>query len=361
MFEINNLFHPIRNAVTRQVTAENVFGKPHASAMTCFGSEQGLADSRRLGQPDSLMAAARDLGTGFKVRPCSLIQPGMVIPILDYDGPAVIRHFWIGTRAQFLRNLILRVYWDGASEPAIETPIGDFFCNAGPAFYGEVHALLINVNPTNALHSYIPMPFRKHARVTVESRMDIEVPVFYSFTITEEPVAEDEYYLHAFFNRENPTRAKVDYTILPKIQGTGRYLGTYMTWHQHAPGWWGEGEVRMFLDGDTDFATLCGTGTEDYFGGAWNFQKPFTAPFLGCPHLEPEEPGSRHAMYRFHVPDPILFQHELRVTCQCIGWQDDDRYLPLQDDISSVAYWYQHGPTHSPLPPLGNAKELAID
>ncbi len=144
--------------------------------------------------------------------------------------------------------------------------------------------------------------------------------------------------------------------ILDGVQGVGHFVGTYMAWQQNSQGWWGEGEIKVFLDGDDEYPTLCGTGTEDYFGGAWGFG----APFLGYPFGQTDfKVGNRHGVYRFHIMDPIRFQQDIRITMQAIGWRSEGRYLPLQDDIASVAYWYQSEP-HTAFPTLGNRDHLEV-
>ncbi len=141
-----------------------------------------------------------------------------------------------------------------------------------------------------------------------------------------------------------------------------------MFWQQNSAGWWGEGEIKFFMDGDVEFPTICGTGTEDYFGGAWCFRGNYNGPFLGYPLGDSgfnadappaSRPGNRHILYRFHIMDPIRFEQDLRVTIQAIGWRSEGRYLPLQDDISSVAYWYQAEP-HAPFPALGTRDQLEV-
>ena len=140
-----------------------------------------------------------------------------------------------------------------------------------------------------------------------------------------------------------------------------------MAWQQNTDGWWGEGEFKAFIDGDKEFPTICGTGTEDYFGGAWCFGANYTAPFLGYQDLTIQDQaghpmgrhGNRHIMYRFHLLDPIRFQKDLRVTMQAIGWRSEGRYLPLQDDLASVAYWYQAEP-HAAFPKLPDRDGLEI-
>ncbi len=258
------------------------------------------------------------------------------------------------------RDLILRIYWDGADTPGVETPLGDFFCN-GWKKNVSIQALPINVNSSGGLNCYFPMPFRKHARVTLENRSPGDVAEFYytiNYALTDIP--DDEAYFHAQFRRANPLPYKQEYVILDGIEGKGHYVGVYMAWQQNSEGWWGEGEFKAFLDGDGEFPTFCGTGTEDYFGGAWCFGSNYSAPFLGYPLGESDRrPGNRHGLYRFHVLDPIRFEKDIRLTMQALGWRSWGRFLPLQDDISSVAYWYQTHPA-KPFPPLPSFDELEI-
>ena len=139
--------------------------------------------------------------------------------------------------------------------------------------------------------------------------------------------------------------------MIDGIRGQGHYVGAFMSWQQNNDGWWGEGEIKMFIDGDDQYPTICGTGTEDYFGGAWSFQGEYSAPFLGFYTVRGEnmKVGARMTMYRFHVHDPVFFKSDLRVTIQALGWRAETRFLPLQDDIASVVYWYQTLPT-APFP-----------
>ena len=146
-------------------------------------------------------------------------------------------------------------------------------------------------------------------------------------------------------------------------------MGTYIAWGVNNSGWWGEGEVKFYLDGDHDFPTICGTGTEDYFGGAWNFEYPpgeygeFSAPYSGLPQiLRPDglyRSQQRFGLYRWHIMDPIRFQQDLRLTIQALGWRSEGRYLPLQDDIASTAFWYQAEP-HAPFPALPGRNLLEV-
>jgi hypothetical protein len=176
-------------------------------------------------------------------------------------------------------------------------------------------------------------------------------------------------YFHAQWRRSNPLAYKTVHTLLDGVAGTGHYVGTYLAWQVNNKGWWGEGEIKFYLDGDKDFPTICGTGTEDYFGGAWNFEHPkgeygvYSTPFLGLPQvIKPDglySSQQRFGMYRWHIMDPIRFEENLRVTIQALGWRSEQRYLPLQDDIASVAFWYQTEP-HSPHPPLPDIDGLEI-
>jgi hypothetical protein len=166
-----------------------------------------------------------------------------------------------------------------------------------------------------------------------------------------EPVPDTALHLHAHWRRENPVRYGVPYTLLDDVEGAGQFVGTFVSWQQNNDGWWGEGEIKMFIDDDDEFPTICGTGTEDYFGGAWCFGEDYSAPYLGYQKVSGEGTGARLTMYRFHVLDPVFFRKRLRITLQALGWRSRTRYLPLQDDVASVAYWYQEL-SDRPLPEL---------
>jgi hypothetical protein len=169
-------------------------------------------------------------------------------------------------------------------------------------------------------------------------------------------------YFHAQWRRSMTTREYPEHVILAGVQGRGHYVGTYLAWSQFSNGWWGEGEVKFYVDGDADYPTICGTGTEDYFGGAWCFgggqdTETYSTPFLGYP-LYRNEPGEvpRHGLYRWHVMDPVRFKQDLKVTVQALGWWPNGKFEPLTDDIASVAYWYQAEP-HAPFPEMPPAHE----
>lgn len=350
----------LSNAVTRSITAENVYGEKGKGGMADLTVEP-QPEVANLGQNwGGPNACARDLGIGWKVRPCITLSQESTTTLMDVDGPGIIQHIWCTVDSKFYRDLILRIYWDGEDMPSVESPLGDFFCN-GWKIRANVLSLPINVNPSGGFNCYFPMPFRKHARITIENRAPADVHgFFYAINYAETEIADDDAYFHAQFRRTNPLQYKEDYVILDNVKGKGQYVGTYMAWQQNSSGWWGEGEFKAFIDGDSQFPTICGTGTEDYFGGAWCFGENFTAPYLGYPYGSCDDrPGNRHSLYRFHIQDPIRFTQDLRVTMQAIGWRSEGRYLPLQDDIASVAYWYQSEP-HQPFPTLGSRDDLEV-
>ena len=341
-------------AESRSITAENPRGEKGG------GGKATVETS--LHKPSAI--AARDLGVGWKCSPCAMVKAGETFTLMDIDGPAVIRHMWFAVVREHIREYIVRFYWDGEETPSVEAPLGDFFCNAWGR-PSNILALPINVNPSGGMNCFFPMPFRKHARITITNDTNEDNFVFYTFNYTLENVPEDALYFHAQWRRTNPVPYKQFYTVVDGIRGRGRYVGTFMAWQQNNTGWWGEGEILMYMDGDREHPTIIGTGTEDYFGGAWGFDsggshsESYSAPFMGyidVPHdsragavSKNMVAGSRSLLYRFHVYDPIWFQSDLTVKMQCIGWRNEGRYLPLQDDVSSVAYWYQTLP-HAPFP-----------
>ena len=350
----------LSDAKTRMVTAENVYGEKGRGGMAEL-SETPQPEVAKIGQQwDGPNAAARDLGRKWKVRPCITVPAGRTATIMDIEGPGTIQHVWVTVSEECLTDLILRVYWDDEQTPSVEAPLGHFFC-LGWKKHVDVLALPINVNPSRGMNCYFPMPFRARARVTVENRAPRDAGgLFYAITYALGDLAGDEACFHAQYRRANPLPYMEDYTIVDGIAGRGHYVGTYMAWQQNSTGWWGEGEIKFFLDGDDQFPTLCGTGTEDYFCGAWGFAANFSAPFVGYPQGACDgRAGNRHGLYRFHVMDPIRFQRDLKVTMQAIGWRSEGRYLPLQDDISSVAYWYQAEP-HAAFPALPGRDEVEV-
>lgn len=344
--------HLLSDAQSRSLSAENPTGEPGRGAL----ATEGLGAS-----------AARDLGQGWKVAPAVKIAPNSIFELGDIEGPGSIQQIWMTTTAE-TRTLILRIYWDGQETPSVEAPLGDFFAS-GWGVFAQISSLAVCVNPKNGYNCYWQMPFRRHCKITVENRAEKECVLFYQVNYQLTDVPEDAAYFHAQFRRTNPLPYAQDYVILDDVSGRGHYVGTAVAWGVNNNGWWGEGELKWFLDGE-DAPTICGTGTEDYFCGAWGFHvgnryETFTTPYAGMPvNTTPDgsEPGltqTRYGLYRWHITDPIRFRTGLKVTMQALGWRRDGRYLPLQDDIASVAYWYQTLPT-APFPDLPDRDALEI-
>ena len=343
----------LSNAVTRSISPENFDGAKGGGGRATEGTGAH---------------AATGLGQGWKVSPSVRIAPGSTFTLGEIAGSGAIQHLWLTTHRQHWRQLLFRCHWDGDEQPAIEVPIGDFFCQ-GWCELSQVSSLPVAVNPHGGFNAYWPMPFRQAAKITIENVGDQEATVYYQIDYTLTDVPDDLAYFHAQWRRSNPLPYQGVHTILDGIVGSGHYVGTYLAWGVNNSGWWGEGEIKYFLDGDGDWPTICGTGTEDYFGGAWNFDvpgqgyTPFSTPFLGlCQILRPDglyRSQQRFGMYRWHIMDPIRFAQDLRVTIQALGWRKDRRYLPLQDDIASTAFWYGRE-TSYPRPPAPSADALEV-
>jgi hypothetical protein len=284
------------------------------------------------------------------------------------EGPGVITHIWLTTHRDNWRSLVLRAYWEGSEEPAIEVPVGDFF-GQGWGRFAQLTSAVIAANPHGGFNSYWPMPFSSSARLTIEN-LGAETAVLYYQVTYETSAPEGEFgYLHAQFRRSNPLPARTTHPILELVEGRGKYAGTYIAWGVNRPGWWGEGEIKFFLDGDKEFPTICGTGTEDYFGGAWNFDVPgdgyttYSTPYLGLHQvIRPDglyHSQQRFGMYRWHLADPIYFQSDLSVNIQALGWKPGHRYQALQDDIASAALFYLDRPATA-RPRLPPVDDLAV-
>jgi hypothetical protein len=311
--------------------------------------------------------AASLLGRGWKISPSIEIGPGETALLADIEGPGTIRHVWCTTAPhRAWRGTLLRVHWDGEDDPAVEVPLGDFFCHGWNTF-AQVSSTAVAANPNGGFNAYWPMPFRRGAKITLENLSAETVTLYYQVDYELGEVADDACYLHARWRRSHPVPYGEVHTLLDGVTGAGHYVGTYLAWGVNSPGWWGEGEVKFYLDGDTGFPTICGTGTEDYFGGAWNFDVPgqgytaYTTPYLGLHQiLRPDglySSQQRFGMYRWHVRDPIHFASAIRVDIQALGWRHDGRYLPLHDDIASTALFYLDRPS-SALPPTPTLDEL---
>ncbi len=357
---MSNIFR-LSDAKSRSISPENFNGEKGKGGMATTGTGSN---------------ASRDLGQGWKVSPSVRIKSKTTFTIAEIDGSGSIQHIWMTPTGNW-RYSILRFYWDDEKEPSVECPVGDFF-GMGWGKYAKLTSLAVNVNPGSAFNCYWPMPFRKKCRITMENINTEDMILYYQvdYILTEVPA--DAAYFHAQFRRTNPLPYKENYTLIDGIKGKGHYVGTYMAWGVHNNGWWGEGEIKFYMDGDTDYATIVGTGTEDYFCGSYDFdtrQKiapgvevveytEFNTPYVGLPQVIRGDGHyqvmQRFGMYRWHINDPIRFEKDLRVTIQALGWRSDGRYLPLQDDIASVVFWYQLEP-HTTFPKLPEKDKLEVN
>ena len=354
-FSWNDITSASGQVVSRSINAENLTGAKGGAAR-----------------------AASPLGVARKGSPAVRLKAGDAVVLADIEGPGVVRHIWMTlaetTKASpyVLRDVVLRAYWDDAEKPSIEVPVGDFFCN-GFGKRTPVTSAPIVVAPNGGMNSYFRMPFRHHARLTLTSEHPVDLDQVYfqvDYTLND-PLTEETAYLHAQWRRTNGTGALgCDHVILNGVRGRGQYVGTYIGLTSLERFWWGEGEVKFFLDGDADFPTICSTGLEDYAGGAWAFQdylrkdpppnpQCFSAPYCGYPYFSARdssgasefatEMAPSHGLYRWHLPDPIYFAESIRVTLQQIGaWQDG--LFERSDDVCSTAYWYQSAGSVDPAP-----------
>ncbi len=329
--------------------------------------EKGKGGMAKVGE-GSASHAARELGTGWKVNPYIIMEPHSKAVLADIRGMGAIKHIWITDAALCGRQLILRIYFEGKENPAVEVPLSDFFCSANYNEYRQLNSMPICVNPRKGLNCYFEMPYRKGFKVELENMGEAECYVYYQIDCEEKEIEENSLYFHAQFRRVNPLHYMENYTVLDGIKGNGQYVGTYLYWGVKSNGWWGEGEFKFFIDGDEEYPTICGTGTEDYFCGAYNFDyegeyREFSNLYAGLSKVDRTDgiyaSQRRFNLYRFHITDPIYFKEDLKVTVQALGWRSGGRYLPLQDDISSVAYWYSDN-LEDVYPTLPDANGLEI-
>jgi hypothetical protein len=349
------------DAKTRSISPENFNGEKGKGGMATTGTGTG---------------PSRELGQKWKVSPSVVIKKKTIYTIAEIDGPGAIQHIWMTPTGNW-RYSILRFYWDDETTPSVEVPVGDFFC-MGWGRFAPVTSLAVVVNPGSGLNCYWPMPFHKKCRITMENIDNKDMVLYYQVDYTLTDVPKDAGYFHAQFRRVNPLPFKKDYVLVDSIKGKGQYVGTYLAYGSNKNGWWGEGEIKFFMDGDTEFPTINGTGTEDYFNGAYDFdtQKKdkegvetsayteFSGPYTGLPQVIRGDGhydiAQRFGLYRWHIMDPIRFDKDLKVTIQDLGWHNDGRYMPLQDDIASVVFWYQ-GEPHAPFPKLPTKDELEVN
>ena len=349
---LSNLYR-LSDAQTRSISPEN------------FTGEKGKGGMAKLGE-GAASHEARELGQGYKVSPYVIIQPGETFTMAEIEGPGCLQHIWLTPTGNW-RFYILRMYWDDEEEPSVEVPVGDFF-GMGWGEYAHLNSLAVCVNPGRAFNCYWQMPFGKKCRITMENIDVNPTRLYYQVDYVLTDIPDDAAYFHAQFRRPAPDREKEAYTIVDNIQGKGQYIGTFLAWQVNNNGWWGEGEIKFYMDGDQQFPTICGTGAEDYFCGSYNFDvggqyKEFSTPYSGLHQvIRPDgayQANTRFGLYRWHITDPIRFDKDLRVTIQDLGWRSGGRYLKQGSDIASVAYWYQTEP-HQAFPPLPSKDELEV-
>ncbi len=340
-------------ARTRSISPENFNGEKGAAGMATEGTGANCA---------------RDLGRGWKVSPSVRIKAGETFTVADIRDQGAIQQIWMTPTGPW-RFSILRIYWDDQEQPSVECPVGDFF-GAPWGSYARLSSLPVCINPGSAFNCYWEMPFRKRCRITMSNIGTDDMTLYYQVNYTLTDVPADCAYFHAQFRRTNPLPYKQDYTILEGVKGRGHYVGTVMGWGVNNTGWWGEGEIKFFMDGDKEWPTICGTGTEDYFCGSYNFEhqatkqyQEFCTPYAGLHQvIRPDgvyKAQTRFGLYRWHIMDPVRFEKDLRITIQALGWRSGGRYLPLQDDLCSTAFWYQTLPT-APFPALPNKDYLEV-
>ncbi len=340
------------DAVSRSISPENFSGAKGQGGMATEGTGKH---------------ASSELGQGWKVSPSVVIKAGTTFTLADIRGPGSINHIWMTPTGNW-RHSILRIYWDGETNASVECLVGDFFA-CGLGAYCQISSLAVCVNPGSAFNCYWPMPFHKRARVTMENIGSNNMTLYYQMDYTLGKVGADAGCFHAQFRSEQPMATPGLYTIVDGVQGQGQYVGTYLAITVPGTGWWGEGEIKFYLDGDTKFPTICGTGTEDYFCGSYNFENPathkyqtFSTPYSGLAQVIPADetykPGQRFGLYRWHITDPVRFRNNLKVTIQVLGWKEHGLYDPLSAEISSVAFWYQKEPhvAFGRVPELGGGR-----
>lgn len=302
------------------------------------------------------------------------LKPQSTATLADIQGSGSIRHIWFTINAQspfHLRELVLRMYWDGESDPSVEVPIGDFF-GTGFQYDDDLHGLKYHswwsmpiTVQDKALNCYFEMPFARGARITVTNEGAKEVPNLYFHIDYQQyrdaAVVANQGRFHAQWRHELTHAVPTSETagknldgknnyVLMEARGRGQYVGTILNVFGYSTGWWGEGDDMFFIDGDNDHATINGTGMEDYFNNAWAFQKEFNYPYIGYSQQGNRDWTGSHTMYRFHIPDPIYFQQSLRATIE------HGHANVRQDEYTSVAFWYQTEP-HQKLIPLPPVKE----
>ncbi|TKG89648.1 DUF2961 domain-containing protein [Puteibacter caeruleilacunae] len=356
---MDNLFM-MSDAETRSISPENITGEKGQGGR--ISPEEGNAKR----------AAKKH---GWKANPYIFIEPGEEKVLADINGSGIINHIWMTPgRDGNDRLRIIRIYWDGETNPSVEVPVGDFFCNAwGSKNQTNINSLAVCVNPLNGFNCFWQMPFRKQCKITMANLTEKQTTLYYQVDYTVTKVPKNAAYFHAQFNRVKKVPFKKEYIIADNIKGRGQYVGTFLSRGTRSDKWWGEGEVQMFIDGDTDYPTINGTGEEDYFMGSYAYKKfmdngwknfryvDYNTAYAGFHQAEHKgEYVGCFGQYRWHIYDPIRFKSDFKIQIQCLGWDDEGNYLPLEDDMSSVAFWYQTEP-HQQFPELPSKEVLNVN
>ena len=346
---LKEMFLLDKSVRSRSISPENPTGTPGGGARAVLSGEELKTHP------------ARELGEGWKVRPCITIPAGERAVLADIEGPGVIGHIWcVHTSKLSSRNLILRMCWEGSAVPSVEVPYGDFFFQGWDGYW-HVNSAAVAVNAARGYNCFWEMPFRRRARIELENRSQEPVGLFYQIDYRLCELSDSIGYFHAVFRRSNPLDYKTEHTVLENVRGAGKYVGTYLAYGSHSSGWWGEGEIKFFLDGDARYPTICGTGTEDYFLAAYNFEnwethayENFSSLYSGFHAVGQDglyKSQARFGMYRLHLPDPVYFARELRVTLQSLGWKSRGRFHPQRDDLATTAFFYLDAPLQA-MPPF---------
>jgi hypothetical protein len=342
-----------------------VWGVLAVAGLTRGGLAQGgggLAGLTQVGpgRSKAITSSAADFNSNYDRR--TYIAPGETMVLADINGPAVVNHIWLtfnDARPNWLEaggsanpaEIVVRMYWDGAEQPAVEAPLGDFF-GAGFGLRQELRSIPVQVQGGDAYNSFWQMPFFTHGRITVTNEGAKNVRSFYyQVDYTElDSLPPGTAYFCAQYRREFPETLGRDYLVLD-AQGEGQYVGTVMSVRSRSPYWFGEGDARIYVDGDSQ-PTIQGTGTEDYFLSAWGFDQTLF-PYFGVSYMsgDPSDLGFRATMYRWHVEDPIRFTKSLRFSFEHTGWMSADEtesgkvdgHVEREDDVATVAFWYQRG------------------
>ena len=306
------------------------------------------------------------------------IKPGETHVLADREGPGVITHIWmtfLGPEphawardgAASHKEMVLRMFWDGREEPAVEAPVGDFFAS-GFGMSMEVDSLPVQVENGASYNCYWRMPFEKAARIEIENDSEKEIALLYyniDWIEKERLGRNDVPYFHARYRQEYPAKSGHDYVIF-EGEGRGHYVGTVLCVRSRSPGWFGEGDEKIMIDDDEE-PSIWGTGTEDYFLSAWGLRER-CFPFFGVPYTDGGHVlGGKTCAYRWHLADPVVFQERIRVAIEHHGWISIDEnpdhksisWNEREDDYSSVAFWYQAGEP-KPFPRIPSCAERML-